>query len=118
MTSRILLSLACLLTLDTAGAVRVIEQVERAIELTLAELNLPDEAGGTISFRECDTCGISTHRLTEGTLFTVDGQSVDAASFLQAATELRERADGAARSLATVYLDLDSGRVTRIQLRR
>ena len=47
------------------AALRVIEQVERAVELTLGELTLPAAEGGTVSFSECPTCGVSTHRLTD-----------------------------------------------------
>ena len=65
MMRKLLVTISLLLLIDTAAALRVIEQVERAVELTLGELSLPSAEGGTISFSECPTCGVSTHRLTE-----------------------------------------------------
>ena len=53
MMRKLLVTISLLLLLDTASALRVIEQVERAVELTLGELSLPDDEGGTVSFSEC-----------------------------------------------------------------
>ena len=116
MTRQILVTIALLLTLDTAGAVRVIEQVEHPVELVLSELTLPAADGGNISFRECPTCGISTHRLTTATVYKVNRQTVAFADFLRLVAEIRQKPDGNTRSFAGVFLDIASGRVTRVEV--
>jgi hypothetical protein len=117
MTRQILLTIALLLTLDTADAVRVIEQVEHPVELVLGDLTLPATADGdNISFSECPTCGISTHRLTTATVYKVNRQTVAFADFLRLVAEIRQKPDGNTRSFAGVFLDIASGRVTRVEV--
>jgi hypothetical protein len=111
-----LVSLALLLAFDTAGAVRVIELVERAVELTLDELTLPSGTGTTISFSECASCGISTHRLTDETVYQANRQTLPLAEFLAVAAEIGS-GPHASLAVATVYLDIATGRVTRIEVR-
>jgi hypothetical protein len=117
MTRKILLAITLLFALDTASALRVLELVERAVELRLDELTLPSDSGGTVSFSECPTCGISTHRLTDSTVYRANGQTLPLAEFLLAAAEIDEGPDGDT-AVATVYLDIATGRVTRIEVRR
>jgi hypothetical protein len=116
MTRKIIIALALLLAVDTASAVRVIELVERAVELTLDELTLPSGSGSTISFSECASCGISTHRLTDQTVYQANRQTLPLAEFLAVAEEIRN-APNASIAVATVYLDIATGRVTRIEVR-
>lgn len=117
MTRQILIAIALLLALDTANAVRVLEQVERGVELTLADLSLPAAGGNTISFAECPRCTISTHRLTDATTYVANGQVLPLGEFLRIAAEIGERPSGAERAAAAVFLDIATGRVTRIELR-
>jgi hypothetical protein len=111
-----LVAVALPLALSTARAARVLEPVERAVELTLAELTLPS-AGSTVSFRECARCGIDLHRLTSATSFVANGRAVPLADFLRIAHELAAEPAGAARARAVVFLAIATGRVTRIELR-
>jgi hypothetical protein len=106
-----------LLLVDTAGAVRVLEQLERPVELTLADLTLPAAGGTTISFSECTTCGSSTHRLQDTTVFKANGRVVTLAELLLVADEIRGKPNGADRAMALVFLDIQTGRITRIELR-
>jgi hypothetical protein len=117
MTRKILIAVALLATLDTANAVRVLELVERAVELSLADLTLPAPGGSTVSFAECPRCSISTHRLTDETTYVANGQTLPLVDFLRVAAEIRERPSGAESAAAAVFLDIATGRVTRIQLR-
>ena len=112
-----LLATAFLLAVNTAGAVRVIEQVERPIELTLADLTLPVD-GGTISFRECGACGLNTHRLLDSTEYRANGQRVALADFLRIAGEIGDKPNGAKKAMAVIFLDLATARITRIELRQ
>jgi hypothetical protein len=117
MTRHILIAIAALLALGTAHATRVLDQVENGFELTLADLHLPAAGGETISFSACPRCGINTHRLTDTTVFKVNGRQVPLAEFLRITAQVSERPADAARTFAGVFLDIASGRVTRIELR-
>jgi hypothetical protein len=116
MTRQILATIALLLLIETAGAVRVIEQIERPVELTLGDITF-SAGGGTISFSECATCGLSTHRLTDSTVYEVNARALPLAEFLGVIEEIRDRPNGDARTVAAVFLDLASGRVTRVEVR-
>ena len=116
MIRKALIAGALLLAFNTAGAVRVLEQVERPIELTLADLTLPTE-GGTISFRECAGCSLSTHRLLDSTEYRANGRAVALADFLLAADVIRDKPNGAEKAMAVIFLDLETGRISRIELR-
>jgi hypothetical protein len=117
MIRRIVIATALLLAVDTAGAVRVIEQVERAVELTLGDLVLPQPGGTTVSFAECSACAINTHRLSSSTVYTVNGRIVPLAEFLALADEIAAKPSGRSGAVATVFLDIKTGRLTRIELR-
>jgi hypothetical protein len=117
MIRKTLFALALLLSVHTASALRVIEQVERAVELTLADLDLPAQGGSTISFKECETCGISTHRLLDTTVFRANGQIVALVDFLRIADEISDKPNGEKNAIAVVFLDLATERITRIELR-
>lgn len=116
MTRQILATLVLLLALDTAGAVRVIEQVERPVELSLGDITF-SAGGGTISFSECAACGLSTHRLTDSTVYELNDRALPLAEFLRVIEEIRDRPDGDEKTFAAVFLDLASGRVTRVEVR-
>jgi len=118
MTRHILIAIAALLILGTANATRVLDQVENGFELTLADLNLPSAGGGTISFSACPRCGVNIHRLMDTTVFKVNGHEVPLLEFLRIAAEIRERPTDAAGTFAGVFLDIASGRVTRIEIRQ
>ena len=117
MIRKLLVTISLLLVLDTASALRVIEQVERAVELTLGDLSLPDAEGGTVSFSECATCGISTHRLTASTVFQANRQTVPFAEFIRIAELIADKPNGKTSAIAVVFLDIETGRITRIEIR-
>jgi hypothetical protein len=117
MARKLLVTLALLLLVDTAAALRVIEQVERAVELTLAQLRLPADGGTTITFAECPTCGSSTHRLTDSTVLRANGQTLSLPEFLSVAAAIADKPEGAEQAMAVVFLDIATGRITRIELR-
>jgi hypothetical protein len=117
MTSRLLVTLVLLLLVDAGGAVRVIEQVERAVELTLDQLTLPMKAGDAITFSECAACDSSTHRLLDSTAFEANGQVLPLDEFVRVATTIADKPNAAERAIAVVFLDVATGRVTRIELR-
>jgi len=115
MTRQIFATIALLLMIDTASAVRVLEQAERPVELNLGDLTF-SAGGGTISFSECAACSTSTHRLTDSTVFEVNHRVLPLVEFLRVIGEIRER-NGDEKAFAAVFLDLESGRVTRVEVR-
>ena len=115
MTRQILATIALLLLIDTASAVRVLEQVERPVELNLSDIAF-SSGGTTISFSECAACGLSTHRLMDSTVYEVNDQALPLVEFLLAIEEIRDR-NGDDKAFAAVFLDLESGRVTRVEVR-
>ncbi|HUQ52955.1 MAG TPA: hypothetical protein VM692_12085 [Gammaproteobacteria bacterium] len=117
MARKLLVTLGLLLLTHSAAAVRVIEQVERPVELTLAELNLPAAGGTTISFSACPTCSTSTHRLLDTTVLKVNGQTVPLQEFIRLADEIGDKPNGAENAIAVVFLDLATERITRIEVR-
>lgn len=117
MIHKILATIALLLTLDTAGAARVLEQPERPVELMLGDLTLPTGDGGNVSFKACPQCGISSHRVTSETVYKVNGQALPFVEFARAVEMIRDKPNGDDRTIAGVFLDVASGRVTRIEIR-
>lgn len=117
MIRRAVVTLALLSMLEPASADRVVEQVERAVELSLAGLTLPAGEGSTVSFRECEGCPLSTHRLTDETELRANGQRLPLPEFLLAAGEIKGKPGGADNALAFVFLDIKTGRLTRIEVR-
>lgn len=116
MIRQILATIALVLTLDTAGAARVLDQLELPVELSLGDLTLPAGDGGNLSFRACPRCGISSHRVTSETVYRVNRQSLPLAEFVKAVETIRDKPNGNERTIAGVFLDIASGRVTRVEL--
>jgi hypothetical protein len=117
MARRLIITLGLLLLANSAAALRVIEQVERPVELTLEQLNLPAAGGSTVSFSPCPTCSSTTHRLLDTTVLKVNGQVVPLPEFIRIAGEISAKPNGAASASAVVFLDLATERITRIEVR-
>jgi hypothetical protein len=99
----------------TANATRVMEQPERPYEVSLAQVTLPSTTTGGLSVKPCEGCSYSTHVLTSATTFFVNNQAVPYAEFSRITAEIR----GSRRESVqvNVFVDVDSGRVTRVKLR-
>lgn len=95
-------------------AARVLEPVERGLELPLQDVTLPVSAPGTAQFRICATCSLETHAVTVETEYVFNHRKLPFADFLEAVKEIRGRPSVVGRTLAGVYLDLETERVTRI----
>jgi hypothetical protein len=117
MAHRILATMALLATLNTAHATRVLEQPERPYELSLSQLTLPSSTNGGVTVKPCEDCTYSTHVLTDTTLFVVNRQSVSFADFRLIAEELRANQSAEQSTFVGLFVDVETGRVTRITLR-
>jgi hypothetical protein len=113
---RILATVALLAVVSTAQAARILEQPEEGYELTLAQVTLPSTASGGVAMKRCDDCAYSTHVLTSSTQYFVNGQVLSFDEFKRIADDLR--ADRVARetALTGLFIDIDTGRVTRMTL--
>jgi hypothetical protein len=116
MTPRILLAAALIGFMNTAGALRVIEQVERPFELSVAQLALPDTATGTLTFRPCADCTFESHRMDGTTRFLVNRHEVAYVDFARAFNAAKSRESTAQATMANVYVDRATGHVTRVSL--
>ena len=112
----ILATVTLLAMFGTAQAARVLEQPEQGYEVALEQLTLPSTASGGVAMKPCDECAYSTHVLTNSTQYFVNGRVLPFDEFKRIADGLR--ADRVARetALTCLYVDVDTGRVTRMTL--
>jgi hypothetical protein len=110
-------TLALAATFGTAQAARVIDQPERPYELALEQVTLPSSASGGVTVKPCPDCTYSTHVLTSATQFLLNGQLVPFVEFSRVAEELRANDRLSAATVAGVFVDIETGRVTRLSLR-
>jgi hypothetical protein len=115
MKSRIFFVLALLCIAHSAGAVRVLRQLEQPFELSVSQLNLPTDALGTMTFKMCADCRTEIRRLSGDTAFMLNDRAVDFATFRQVVTDLRSRT-ASANHPAAVFVDIATGRVTRLSV--
>lgn len=118
MMKRIAVTTALLAAFSSANAVRVLDPVERPVELALADLMLPTSTSGNVSFRSCAQCPISTHLLNSGSTFSLGERPVPFVEFLAVATDVRQDREASQATLVTVFLSVDNERITRIVLHR
>src|SRR6185503_495173 len=102
----------------TAQAQRVIGQPEEGYELRLDQLTLPATASGGATMKQCDTCVYSTHVLTNATEFYVNNQAVPFAEFKRVADELRANRSAIKKTYLTLFVEVATGRATRLTLQQ
>ena len=117
MRTQVLTTLVLLGLLNSAGAVRVLKEVERPFEIAIGALTLPRDAGGSLTLRACDTCRVGSYRLQGTTVFVLDDRLVAYADLSHAVDALRGSTAGDA-TVVTVFVDRDTERVTRISVHR
>ena len=66
--------------------------------------------------KRCDECTYSTHVLTSSTQYFVNGQALPFDEFKQIADEVRSDRVARETALACLYINIDTGRVTRVTL--
>ena len=104
------LILALLLSLTAPAGARTVIELERGVELILANVNLPTADGGTVSFKTCADCPYRTHRTMDATVYEANGRQLPLAEFLRVAGGAEND------SVVAVFLDIASERVTRVAL--
>jgi len=99
---------------SSANALRVIEDVEGSVEIALRDLTLPGDDTGTVVYRACATCTVKTHSVTASTSYHLNGQAMPFVEFSAAIDEIRDKPSVEGRTLAGVFFDLNTQRVTRV----
>jgi hypothetical protein len=117
MRTQIFTTLVLLGLFNSAGAVRVLKEVERPFEIAVGQLTLPKDTGGSLTLRGCDACRIGSYRLQGTTVFVLDGRQIPYADFSHAVDALRGSAAGEA-TVVSVFVDRDTERVTRVSVHR
>ena len=101
------LMLALVLPAAAQGAV-----VQEAYEVALSDLRLPRAQGGTIAFKECDTCDYVRLRVSAGTTYRINGQAVPLKRFRDAMRKVADRENEA----VTVLHHLKLNQVTDVSV--
>ena len=104
------LILALLLSLTAPAGARTVIELERGVELLLANVKLPTADGGTVSFKTCGDCAYRTYRTMDATAYQANGRALTLPEFLRVV----EAAENDA--VVAVFLDIASERVTRVAL--
>jgi hypothetical protein len=117
MRIRILATLLLLGLVNTAGAERVLRDVERPFEITVGQLTLPKDTSGPLTLRACDSCKFNSYRLQGTTTFVLDGREIKYADFARAVDALRGSA-AADATVVSVFIDRTTENVTRVAVHR
>ena len=104
----IITALALCLALPAAAEFRTIQ---KAYELRLSNVRLPQSPGGTISFKKCGECPYETKRLASDVIWRINGQVTTQSEFTARVAEL-DRPE----QILTVRHHLERDRVTRISV--
>lgn len=92
------------------------EQTEDAYELVLGEVSLPYGETGTVIFKLCPECTITSLRVTRATTYVVNGAALEFADFLEAAEAIRQIDGGNQNTAVYVFFDIGSQRVNRLEV--
>ena len=113
---RLFATFALLAVLGTAHATRVLEQPERSYEIPLSQLTLPATASGGLTVKACDECAYATHVLGASTRYLVNNQPVEFVDFSRIVGDLRGNSGLLEKTVAGIFIDIDTGRVNRVSL--
>ena len=86
--------------------------VQRAYEVNLADLRLPQNEAGTMSFKPCSNCDFQTTRVNAETTWVFDGRSISLVKLRESIASLENRDDVS----VTVLHHLENDRITRVTI--
>ena len=84
--------------------------IQKAYEVALSDLRLPQVEDGTIMFKECEACEYLQIRVGVGTTYRLNGQAIPLAEFRSALLNVADR-EG---QLVTVLRHLELDVVTNV----
>jgi len=88
--------------------------VTQAYEVALSNFRLPGSPNGTLAFRSCDECETLTIRVTVGTNYMVNQESMELKEFRKSLARVRDRAS--ATVVVMHHLETDTVTTVRIDL--
>lgn len=86
--------------------------VSEAYEVALSDLRLPGTTNGTLALKECGTCDYETIRVTSGTRYEANGETLSLQDFSKALEEVRNPSE----VTVTVLHHLESDTITAVQV--
>jgi hypothetical protein len=86
--------------------------IERAYEVALSDIRLPRSENGTIAYKQCGSCDISTTRVDAETRWLVNGKAVSLKKFREAVSNVADRENEA----VSVLHHLERNRVTAVSV--
>jgi hypothetical protein len=107
---RKLVFVALLCTAFPATSMSQGQVVSQAYEILLNNFQAPVSASSTIVFKECDTCESKYARVTEATVYSINGKSVRLEDFRVAMLQTDDRENAA----VTILHHLESNTVESI----
>jgi len=81
-----------------------------AYEVSVSDLRMPLNVGGTVTFKQCADCEAQTLLVTSRTRYVLNDRDLEL-------TELKKRIAGAGNAAASVMHDLESNTVSMIRIR-
>lgn len=82
----------------------------RTYEALVSTVRMPDSVTGTITVKECDKCEYETYRVTERTVYALDGRNMRLDDFLLALDQLKLDGDHS----INVRRDLTTNTVSKV----
>ena len=86
--------------------------IEQAYEVALSEVRLPRGPMGTIAFKPCSTCDMTTKRVDANTRWLINGKAVRLREFREATDQVADRK----KEAVTVLHHLEKDRVTAVSV--
>lgn len=96
----------------TLPAAAQFHTVAEAYEVRLSDLRLPQNKGGTVAYKRCDTCSYETKRVSSDAQWVLDGKSLPLEKFRRGLLSIEDRRN----TPVTVLHHLESDRVTRVSV--
>jgi hypothetical protein len=81
-----------------------------AYEVSSGDMRLPQNTGGTLSFKQCAECESQTLLVNSSTRYLIDGRDVELSEF-------KERMAGVRDETVTVLHDLESNTISAVKVR-
>jgi hypothetical protein len=98
-----------------AAAQNDFELIEGAYESSLANVIMPNNAGGVVVFKTCRACESTGRAVDSRTRYLLGDRELPLADFLVAVEEIRA-SPGAQAAFVGVYYDLKTNAITRIMV--
>ncbi len=86
--------------------------IDQAYEIAVADLRLPGNIVGTVSFKDCDACAQLTIPVTTRTRYVLNNRDVSLVDFRLAVNTIRYKS----RNIATVIHNLQSDTIVALHV--